>query len=116
MHGALKDDGSRRKALVPGCGKGYDVALLASWGYDAYGLEVSAHAAEAANTYLAEPGEGPLEGEYKVKDEKVGSGAVKCLLGDFFEDGWIKEAGGEAGFDVIYDNTVCSWRLSRGVV
>jgi hypothetical protein len=105
---ALKDDGSRRKALVPGCGKGYDVALLASWGYDAYGLEVSAHAAEKANEYLTEPGQGPLEGEYKVKDEKVGSGVMKCLLGDFFEDAWIKEVGGEAGFDLIYDNTVCS--------
>jgi SAM-dependent methyltransferase len=112
----LKEDGSRRRALVPGCGKGYDVALLASWGYDAYGLEVSAHAAEAANKYLAEPGEGPLEGEYKVKDEKVESGAMKCLLGDFFEDGWIKEAGGQGGFDVIYDNTVSFRTLHQGVV
>jgi hypothetical protein len=104
----LKDDGSRRKALVPGCGKGYDVALLASWGYDAYGLEVSSHAADGATKYLAEPGPGPLEGEYKVKDEKVGTGVKKCLIGDFFEDAWIKEIGGEAGFDLIYDNTVCS--------
>lgn len=26
----------RKKALVPGCGAGYDVLLLASYGYDAY--------------------------------------------------------------------------------
>jgi hypothetical protein len=109
----LKDDGSRRKALVPGCGKGYDVALLASWGYNAYGLEVSSHAADGATKYLAEPGPGPLEGEYKVKDEKVGTGVKKCLIGDFFEDAWIKEIGGESRFDLIYDNTVCSWRTSR---
>lgn len=31
----------RKKALVPGCGKGYDVLLLAAHGYDAYGLEIS---------------------------------------------------------------------------
>jgi hypothetical protein len=94
------------KALVPGCGKGYDVALLASWGYDAYGLEISGHAAEAAREYLKQPGEGPLEGENKVKDEKVGRGVTKCLVGDFFDDAWRKESGGEKGFDVIYDNTV----------
>jgi hypothetical protein len=97
----------RKKALVPGCGKGYDVALLASYGFDSFGLEVSEHAAELANQYLSDPGQGPLEGEYATKDERIGSGQMKCLLGDFFEDGWLKEAGGEGGFDIIYDNTVC---------
>src|SRR4051794_1136579 len=38
----------RKRALVAGCGKGYDVLLLSSWGYDAYGLEVSNRALERA--------------------------------------------------------------------
>lgn len=101
----------RGKALVPGCGKGYDVALLASYGYDAYGLEVSKHAADAANKYLSDPGEGPFEGEYAIKDAKTGKGIMKCLLGDFFDDAWLKETSGK-GFDLIYDNTVSEWQSS----
>ncbi|KAH7412072.1 S-adenosyl-L-methionine-dependent methyltransferase [Phaeosphaeria sp. MPI-PUGE-AT-0046c] len=92
------------KVLVPGCGKGYDVVLLASYGYDVYGLEVSEHAAELANIYLSDPGKGPLEGEYAVKDANAGNGVMKCLLGDFFDNAWLKETGGKT-FDLIYDNT-----------
>jgi protein-L-isoaspartate O-methyltransferase len=105
----LKDDGKRRRVLVPGCGKGYDVALFAAHGYDAYGLEVSSHAADAARKYLEEPGKGPLEGEYAVRDEKVGKGAMKVVCGDYFEDGWLGDVEGwegNEGFDIIYDNTV----------
>lgn len=99
-------DGSRKRALVPGCGKGYDLALLAGHGYDAYGIEVSENAANIAQEWLKDPGEGK-EGEYKIKDEKVGKGHAKALLGDFFQDGWTKEAGGIGeGFDLIYDCTV----------
>lgn len=96
---------TRRKVLVPGCGKGYDIALFASWGYDVVGLEVSAHAAKAAETYLANAGEGPLEGEYKVKNEEVGQGKGRVVVGDYFEDEWLGDAK-IGGFDVIYDNTV----------
>ncbi|KAJ4299178.1 hypothetical protein N0V90_004422 [Kalmusia sp. IMI 367209] len=103
---AQKENGKRARALVPGCGKGYDIALFAAHGYDSYGLEVSENAVRVAETYLKDPGEGPLEGEYKVKDAKVGKGATKCLLGDFFENGWLEGAGGLGdGFDLIYDNT-----------
>ncbi|KAJ4350512.1 uncharacterized protein N0V89_009133 [Didymosphaeria variabile] len=98
--------GKRARALVPGCGKGYDIALFAAHGYDSFGLEVSENAVRVSEDYLREPGEGPLEGEYKISDEKVGRGAMKCLLGDFFEDGWLEGTGGLGeGFDVIYDNT-----------
>ena len=45
--GPIAQDGQRRKALVPGCGRGVDVLLLASFGYDAYGLECSATAVDA---------------------------------------------------------------------
>ncbi|KAF2683158.1 S-adenosyl-L-methionine-dependent methyltransferase [Lentithecium fluviatile CBS 122367] len=104
----LKPDGTRKRALVPGCGKGYDIALFAAHGYDSFGIEVSENAVRVSEGYLKDPGEGPLEGEYKVKDEKVGRGGMKCLLGNFFEDGdgWVEGCGGIGeGFDVIYDNT-----------
>jgi len=94
---------------VPGCGKGYDVALFAAHGYDAYGLEVSSHAAEAAKGYLKDAGKGPLEGEYKFADEKIGKGAMNVVCGDFFEDGWLADVEGwegDEGFDIIYDITV----------
>jgi SAM-dependent methyltransferase len=102
----VKEDGTRRKALVPGCGTGYDVALLASWGYDAYGLEISKHAVDEANAYLKHSRERVSEGEYSVKDEKIGQGSVQCLLGDFFDDAWVREAGSVEAFDLIYDHTV----------
>ncbi|PSN67555.1 S-adenosyl-L-methionine-dependent methyltransferase [Corynespora cassiicola Philippines] len=91
----LKEDGTRQKALVPGCGKGYDVALLASWGYDAYGLEISKHAVDKANAYLENSGESALEGGI----------SMQCLLGDYFDDAWVREAGGVEGFTIIYDHT-----------
>jgi methyl halide transferase len=100
----LKEDGTRRTALVPGCGTGYDVALLASWGYDAYGLEISKHAVDEANAYLKHWKENTSEGEYNV--EKIGKGNVRCLLGDYFDDAWVRDAGSVEGFDVIYDHTV----------
>ncbi|KAF9728907.1 hypothetical protein PMIN06_009392 [Paraphaeosphaeria minitans] len=101
-----KANGKRTRALVPGCGKGYDIALFAAHGYDSYGLEISENAVKVSGEYLKKPGEGPLEGEYNVFDEVVGRGTMKCLLGDFFEDAWLEGAGGLGeGFDVIYDNT-----------
>ncbi|KAJ4336713.1 hypothetical protein N0V95_008551 [Ascochyta clinopodiicola] len=106
----VSKDGKRAKVLVPGCGTGYDVALFSAYGYDAYGLEVSSHAAKAAEQYLANAGPGSLENEYSDKDAGQGKGQAVCLVGDFFDDAWLKEAGveGQGGFDVIYDNTVCS--------
>ena len=109
----MSKDGKRAKVLVPGCGKGYDVALFSAYGYDAFGLEVSAHAAKAAGQYLPNAGDGSLESEYASKDSGQGKGRAVCLVGDFFDDSWFKDAGvrGEGGFDVIYDNTV---RTCRG--
>lgn len=95
----------RRKALVPGCGTGYDVALFSAYGYDAYGLEVSSHAAAAAEKYLKSSGAGALEGEYEGKDGGAGKGKAVCLVGDFFGEEWVGQTGG-GGFDIIYDNTV----------
>lgn len=95
----------RKRALVPGCGKGYDVLLLAAFGYDAYGLEMSELALEAARA-----NEVKSKGEelYKTRDERVGSGKVTWIVGDFFKDDWFKtvDASFDGTFDLLYDYTV----------
>lgn len=105
--GPIGPDGERRKALVPGCGRGVDVLLFASFGYDAYGLECSAAAVEACK----KEEEKVNDSQYRVRDEKVGKGKITFVQGDFFDDTWLKEIGvPRNGFDVIYDYTVCIGR------
>ena len=92
-----------KKALVPGCGRGYDVLLLASFGYDTVGLEVS----QAAVKQCYEMMEAQLD-KYHPRQGTV-SGEVNFLVGDFFGDEWIRKSGlAEEGgkFDLIYDYTV----------
>ncbi|GAB7355604.1 hypothetical protein MBLNU459_g6332t1 [Dothideomycetes sp. NU459] len=104
----------RPRALVPGCGRGYDVLLLASHGFDAVGVEGAATAVAAAR----EGARGHEDrDEYGVWDEQVGRGEARFVLGDWFEDGWVEEvaAGGggdgaaereeDGGWDLIYDYT-----------
>jgi methyl halide transferase len=91
----------RKKALVPGCGRGYDVLLLASRGYDAYGLEYSATAVKACEQEAKEHAD-----KYPVKDPGLGRGSVQFVSGDFFKDDWFSKAGVEGKFDLIYDYTV----------
>jgi SAM-dependent methyltransferase len=93
---------SRRKALVPGCGKGYDVLLLSAFGYDAYGLEISSKALEAARQNEKEM---DGKGVYETR-EGVEKGSVTWLSGDFFADDFLKDVKGEGSFDLIYDYTV----------
>ncbi|KAJ5898896.1 hypothetical protein N7495_003640 [Penicillium taxi] len=93
---------NRCKALVPGCGRGVDVLLLASFGYDAYGLEYSATAIEACKKEEAEN-----YSWYQVRDQAVGRGKVTFVQGDFFDDAWLQEIGvSRNGFDLVYDYTV----------
>lgn len=93
----------RRKALVPGCGRGVDVLLLSSFGYDAYGLEYSATAVE-----MCRKEEKGNRSWYRVRDESVGRGKVTFVKGDFFDDAWLREIGVPLnGFDLVYDYTVC---------
>jgi methyl halide transferase len=92
----------RRKALVPGCGKGYDVLLLSAFGYDAHGLEISSNALEAARKNEKEM---DGYGIYETR-EGVQKGKVTWLAGDFFADEFLKEVEGEGTFDLIYDYTV----------
>ncbi|KAL8739187.1 MAG: hypothetical protein Q9181_000078 [Wetmoreana brouardii] len=88
----------RKKAFVPGCGRGYDVLLLASYGYDAYGLEVSAKAVERCEEEERANGH-----KYTVKDASAGAGKTTFLTGDFFGSGWSNDVGGT--FELIYDYT-----------
>ncbi|KAF7714980.1 Thiopurine S-methyltransferase family protein [Penicillium ucsense] len=100
---AQREDGTsyRRKALVPGCGRGVDVLLLASFGYDAYGLEYSPGAVEACKKE-----EAANLSRYPVRDESVGRGKVTWIQGDFFDDAWLKAINvPRNGFDIVYDYT-----------
>ncbi|KAL3477134.1 S-adenosyl-L-methionine-dependent methyltransferase [Aspergillus californicus] len=91
----------RKKALVPGCGRGVDVLLLASFGYDAYGLDYSKSALEECKQE-----EEDAEGRHLVRDAEVGKGGVTWVQGDFFEDDWLTGLGlGRNEFDFIYDYT-----------
>lgn len=93
----------RKKALVPGCGRGVDVLLLASFGYDAYGLEYSATALEVCKEEQAKNGD-----KYPVRDAEVGQGKITFVQGDFFQDTWLEKLQlTRNSFDLIYDYTVC---------
>lgn len=102
---ALVEDGKgglrRKRAFVPGCGRGYDVLLLASFGYDAYGLEVSKTAVDMAQAWAEEH-----TADYPMQDKAVGRGTAKFILGDFFSNDWIQQADGLNKFEFIYDYTV----------
>lgn len=89
-----------------GCGRGYDVAMLALHGFDAYGLEVSEKGAEVAREYvasqLAQPGAANFASEDQWPVEQAGD--AKIIAGDFFKRDWEHDC--EARFDLIYDYTV----------
>jgi SAM-dependent methyltransferase len=89
----------RKRVLVPGCGKGYDVLLFSSYGYDAYGLDVSQLAVNRATALSSEPS---LSSKYP--SGVSGRGEIKFLLADFFKDDFLSQTGGGT-FDVIYDYT-----------
>ncbi|KAI2613456.1 S-adenosyl-L-methionine-dependent methyltransferase [Hypoxylon sp. NC1633] len=104
--------GDRRlKALVPGCGKGYDVAMLALHGFDVYGLDVSPKGLETADAYTKAELREPLPHNFASDDTNRPSGdaigTVKFLNGDFFKKDWEKDVstGEFQGFDLIYDYT-----------
>jgi len=96
---------SRPNALVPGCGKGYDVVALALHGFDAYGLEVSEKGAKEARRYsdaaLAEPSQCNFHDLNRWSTDDVAD--VTIITGDFFKKGW--EPHDFEGFDLIYDYT-----------
>lgn len=95
---------NRKLAFVPGCGKGYDVLLFASFGYDAVGLDASSTAIDACRKLAKEEGD-----TYPLQEGVKSRGNITFVAGDFFGDDWEKEIfAGRAGsgFDLIYDYTV----------
>jgi hypothetical protein len=98
----IQGGNQRKKALVPGCGRGYDVLLLASMGYDAVGLDGSEAAIEACQKLVAER-KPQLEKETGVD----GLGKISFIKADFFAREWEEQMlEGQKGFDMIYDYTV----------
>ncbi|KAL9000571.1 MAG: hypothetical protein Q9169_000864 [Polycauliona sp. 2 TL-2023] len=95
-----KDGSKKRKtALVPGCGRGYDVLLLAAYGFEAYGLEVSGKAVERCLEEKMTNGH-----KYMANVQSDAAGTSTFLQGDFFADNWSNAVPGGT-FDLIYDYT-----------
>ncbi|KXX82479.1 putative thiol methyltransferase 2 [Madurella mycetomatis] len=104
--------GGRPKALVPGCGRGYDVAMLALHGFDVVGLDVSQKAVDAARTYAEAELSRPSAYNFAEGSEKrqvLGPpGTANFVCDDFFQRGWEAKyfaACDDGGFDLIYDYT-----------
>jgi methyl halide transferase len=107
--------GANTGDLSQGCGRGYDVVLLALHGFDAYGLEVSTTAVETARKYAEKELERPSEENFGSSNEDERKrwsddrGCVKVLLGDFFKSRWTSEEPEDQlpeKWDLVYDYTV----------
>ena len=98
-----------RRALVPGCGRGYDVYLLAAHGWDAVGLEVSAEAVRNAEAVRPAVEGGGVDW-YVGRDPQAPKGTASFVVCVFFMvDRWKQvdpEAKQPLRFDLIYDYTV----------
>ncbi|KAK6526375.1 hypothetical protein TWF694_004972 [Orbilia ellipsospora] len=92
------------KALVPGCGRGYDVLLFASHGFNAYGLELSSSGVAEAQ-------------KNAEKTYPNHRGKYTFITGDFFTKDLENSMGGEeAKFDIVYDYTfLCALDPSQGL-
>ncbi|EEB97264.1 hypothetical protein MPER_03459, partial [Moniliophthora perniciosa FA553] len=77
------------RALVPGCGAGYDPIYLASVGFDVVGLDISETALAKATALM----------RVSVKGLR---GNVTFKYGNFFE---LAPANDDEKFDLIYDYT-----------
>ncbi|KAL4812331.1 S-adenosyl-L-methionine-dependent methyltransferase [Aspergillus spinulosporus] len=109
----------RKRVLVPGCGRGYDVITFALHGFDACGLEVSTTAVSEARAFakkeLCCPQSSNFGDEFNRECARhIGVGKAQFLQGDFFTDTWIEDenAGLDLGenwngkFDLVYDYTL----------
>lgn len=94
----------RKRALVPACGRGYDVHLLSAFGYDVVGLDISEKALAEAKALQKNIDAGDYD-VYKLRDGVTAKGGVTWINGDFFKDEFLAEAKVEK-FDLIFDYTV----------
>lgn len=97
----------RKTAFVPGCGRGPDVLLFASYGFDAYGLDASETAIEAARELARQQDKNQ---DFPVLDSQNGRGETNFIYADFFSNDYLPKVGGapdssEGPFDIIYDYT-----------
>ncbi|KAF2093759.1 S-adenosyl-L-methionine-dependent methyltransferase [Rhizodiscina lignyota] len=102
----------RKRAFVPGCGKGYDALLLASFGYDVCGLDASETVIRKCKENAEQSADKP---EYAVRDAQTGKGSVTFIYGDFFSNDWFGNITGGIGhgFDLIFDYTfLCALPLA----
>ena len=116
-------EGRRKQVLVPvrypqssilglttngsqGCGKGYDVVMLALHGFDVVGLEISSKGISIAEEYSRKEFLDPQTYNSGPSGSSntglVGRGSVTFIQGDFFKGDSLS---GEK-FDIIYDYTV----------
>ncbi|KAJ5300805.1 uncharacterized protein N7443_005807 [Penicillium atrosanguineum] len=113
----LNQNGSRKKAIVPGCGRGYDVVMLALHGFDAYGLEISETAVKEAEAYALAQIKSPSAYHFRSGEHRQGSrGSATFLKGDFFSSDWAftEDIGGSTKFDLAYDYTfLCALHPER---
>ncbi|RMY49529.1 hypothetical protein D0863_15118 [Hortaea werneckii] len=82
----------RKKALVPGCGRGYDVLLLASYGYDAFGLDTSTLAIQGAQELSRSP-DRDIKYPPAAANNSSGTspGTATFLEADFFADDFLSQ-------------------------
>ncbi|KHJ34718.1 putative thiol methyltransferase [Erysiphe necator] len=92
----------RLKALVPGCGKGYDVLLLAAHGYDTFGLELSETALTEAKNLEKNIQCNEI---YNIGSKATEKGDINWIVGDFFDSKSLENIGDNKQFDLIYDYT-----------
>ncbi|KAI6819559.1 hypothetical protein KC332_g2389 [Hortaea werneckii] len=81
----------RKKALVPGCGRGYDVLLLASYGYDAYGLDTSTLAIQGAQELARSPDRDIQYPPVTSSGTAAGPGTATFLEADFFSNDFLSQ-------------------------
>ncbi|KAF2676856.1 S-adenosyl-L-methionine-dependent methyltransferase [Lentithecium fluviatile CBS 122367] len=101
-------NGGRKKAFVPGCGKGYDAIMLALHGFDAWGLEISETAVSTAERYASKQMQSPSPENFARVEvgSSIEPGSVRFIKGDFFKQDWeVKLLGEAVKFDLIYDYT-----------
>jgi len=93
------------RALVPGCGRGYDIKALATSRRYVLGADIVPKAVDEANVYLKENNVSPQQGEVKVLDffqlstepkdkfDFIYDYTFLCALDPSIRDDWAKQMG-----------------------